>query len=198
MNRFFSDIPTKHLLKLSGESFIENGPNNYCNGLWNSISCEGARITRLYFWQLRVGNFRLHEVPPTLEYLWIYECNQAATFHTRNLPRALVSLCVSVNKRCGRLDLMTLPENLENAQFWENRFTGPICLCHLPKSLKNLDVHGNAINQVVVWYDHLPPEIIEIRLQNNGQHKIGKVCALHPGEAVDPTIFAGMRRSAIE
>ena len=198
MGRFFADISTSHLLKLSGNSFSVNGPNDYCNGLWAHISCEDARITRIHYSDLRVRNFRLHELPPTIEFLSIDNCYQTGTFLTRNLPRALVSLSLVQNGLSGRLDLTTLPEDLEIALFWGNRFTGPICLCHLPKRLGYLEVHANEIAQEVVWYDNLPPGIVYIRLQNSSQLKIGRVCALDPGKAVDPKIFPGMLPSAIE
>ena len=198
MDRFFDDIPTKHLLELSKGSFSENFPNNYCNGLWTPISCEGARITRIRYFNLRVGNFRLNELPPTLEDLWISACKQTGAFHTRNLPRALVTISLSRNKLSGKLDLTTLPEDLVQAHFCENHFTGPICLCHLPKSLKYLLVHANLIAQDFVWYDDLPPGIAVIQLQSNGQRKIGRVRALHAGKAVNARIFSGMQPSSIE
>ena len=198
MDRFFADIPTRHLTWLSCKSFCETGLNNYCNGFWTRISCDGTRITGIHYIDLRVGNFRLNELPPTLEWLSIDRCKQTGTFHTRKLPRTLINLSLSLNKLSGRLDLTTLPEDLVEAYFCENRFTGPICLCRLPKSLKHLEVHANLITQEVVWYDNLPHEIIAIRLQNNGERKVGRICELHPTTAVDPKIFLGMPPSAIE
>ena len=198
MDRFFSDIPTKNLSKQSGGSFIKNCSNNYCNGFWTHIQCDGRRITRLHFAQLRVGKFRLHELPPTLELLWIYDCDQSGTLHTRNLPRALVALSLEQNRLCGRLDLTTLPQNLVKAHFYGNRFTGPISLCQLPQNLQYLQLTGNPIAQEVVWYDNLPPGIAQIWLKKSRQQKIGRVCALHPGKAVDPKIFPAMQPSAIE
>eukprot|EP00009_Paramoeba_aestuarina_P008432 CAMPEP_0201513988 /NCGR_PEP_ID=MMETSP0161_2-20130828/5925_1 /ASSEMBLY_ACC=CAM_ASM_000251 /TAXON_ID=180227 /ORGANISM="Neoparamoeba aestuarina, Strain SoJaBio B1-5/56/2" /LENGTH=116 /DNA_ID=CAMNT_0047910397 /DNA_START=90 /DNA_END=437 /DNA_ORIENTATION=+ len=82
------------------------------------------------------------------------------------LPRELIDLILYNNQIFGTLDLMQLPPKLKNLCAFRNQICGPIQLTHLPPHFEKLSLHNNKIQQKVVIYGNLPPNVKELYISS--------------------------------
>ena len=92
------------------------------------------------------GKLLLNNLPSTLERLLVQENSLTGTLDLKYLYVAdgLEDVNFSDNRFNGPLTLNTLPEGLESFRATNNTFTGGLSLDHLPAGLYDLDVSENA------------------------------------------------------
>ncbi|KNH05113.1 leucine-rich repeat [Perkinsela sp. CCAP 1560/4] len=180
MDCFYSEITAEGTADYSNE----DTSRNYCE--WRGVVCTAGKVGRVIYDQQDYGNFDIHSLPPTVTRISIEHCLQHYMLHTRRLPRASQFCYLGNNQLFGSVELRTLPENLVTLRLSDNRLNGPIDLTNLPQKFAYLWLHRNAIEQSVVFFGRLPPNITAIRLATSGKrdNQIGELRALYP-ESLD-------------
>uniref|UniRef100_A0A7S4U7C4 Leucine-rich repeat-containing N-terminal plant-type domain-containing protein n=1 Tax=Paramoeba aestuarina TaxID=180227 RepID=A0A7S4U7C4_9EUKA len=184
MEIFFHHICPRYIEDIS----INSAGQSVCG--WTGVNCCGDDVIGVQYQGINwVGNFNIYALPSTTTMIWITSSSQSFPMITRRFPRKLTSISLTVNEIFGTLDLTTLPSQMTDGYFNNNRLVGPLNFIRLPRTLQRLNVVQNNIQQKRVWYDSLPKNLRTILLAN----VFGEVRAIDPRQMSNAKkIFRGV------
>ena len=152
-------------------TIIDGAMRAVCNGNrsnWRHVECVSGQVKSINFISEYNPDFKIEYLPNSVEHFEITSSRLQAQIETRMLPAALRKIDVSMNQIFGTFDLTTLPLQIERVCAMENRITDVGSLCHLPATVKYIDMRWNSIKRGTLYFSDIPEGLEELNFRKSG------------------------------